>query len=114
MGGFSRFPFGSALARVPAMPPPNRVYCHWKGEIFLLVRIARCDVGGNVSLRFSDSISAWSSARGWWEYTQPSIKINSSLWKWLGEISLWTKWCHTPPPLQINYERMADNASLVK
>ena len=60
MGGFSRFPFGTALARVPAMPPPppNRVHCHWKGEIFLLVRIARCDVGGNVSLRFSDSVSA--------------------------------------------------------
>ena len=39
-------------------PPPNRDHCHWKGEIFLLVRIARCDVGGNVSLRFSDSVSA--------------------------------------------------------
>ena len=95
-------------------PPPNRDHCHWKGEIFLLVRIARCVVGGNVSLRFSDAGRALISARGLEEFSQPSIKINSSLWRWLGEISLWTKWCHTPPPLQINYERMADNASLVK
>ena len=116
VGGFSRFPFGFALARV-SVSQPNRVHCHWKGEIFLLVRIARgrrrrwqCistflllrrGSGGQFSERFR-KVNATSQ---WW-FTQPRSEMSSSICKWRARSLCGQNGATRRPPLQSTADQL--------